>query len=80
VRRIGSFERPALAAAKRLVNEVSLPSFDRLLAAFTSFGTALGWPAAQRRVGAVLERGLQSDVEFEKDWPEMLGTLGAPKH
>src|SRR5579872_6371250 len=32
-RRIGSFDRPALAAAKHLVNEVSLPSSDRLLAA-----------------------------------------------
>jgi enoyl-CoA hydratase/carnithine racemase len=79
-RRIGSFDRPALAAAKHLVNEVSLPSFDRLLAAFISFGTALGWPAAQSRIRAVLERGLQSDADFEKDWPEILGTLGAPKH
>src|SRR5712672_4782543 len=79
-RRIGSFDRPALAAAKRLVNEVSLPSSDRLLAAFTSFGTALGWPAVQRRVGAVLARGLQSDAEFEKDWPEMLCTLGDQGH
>src|SRR5467141_865069 len=37
-RRIASFDRPALAAAKRLVNEVSLPSADRLLEAITSFG------------------------------------------
>ena len=71
-RRIGSFDRPALAAAKRLVNEVSLPSSDRLLAAFTSFGTALRWPAVQRRVGAVLARGLQSDAQFEKDWRRCL--------
>jgi hypothetical protein len=76
-RRISSFDRPALAAAKHLVNEVSLPSAERLLAAFTSFGTALGWPAAQNRVKAVLERGLQSDTTFEKNWPEMLGDLGA---
>src|SRR6266436_5876809 len=78
-RRIGSFDRPALAAAKHLVNEVSLPSADRLLAAFTSFGTALGWPAAQNRVKVVLERGLQSDTTFEKNWPEVLGDLGLPK-
>src|SRR5271169_1624602 len=78
-RRIGSFDRPALAAAKRLVNEVSLPSSDQLLAAFTSFGTALGWPAVQRRVGAVLARGLQSDADFEKDWPETLGAFGEPE-
>src|SRR6266700_1743251 len=67
-RRIASFDRRALAAAKHLVNEVSLPPSDRLLAAFTSFGTALGWPAAQNRIRAVLERGLQRDADFEKDW------------
>ncbi len=74
-RRIASFDRPAIAAAKRLVNEVSLPSADRLLDAITSFGTALSWPETQRRVQAVLKLGLQQDVEFEKRWPEILGTL-----
>src|ERR1700675_4701658 len=74
-RRIGSFDRRALAAAKNLVNEVSLPPSDRLLDAFTSFGAALGWPEAQNRVRAVLERGLQRDAAFEKNWPEILGSL-----
>jgi enoyl-CoA hydratase/carnithine racemase len=74
-RRISSFDKPALAAAKNLVNEVSLPEADRLLAAFTSFGKALGWPAAQKRVGAVLERGLQRDTDYEKNWPDSLGLL-----
>src|SRR6185437_345830 len=40
-RRIASFDRRALAAAKNLVNQVSLPSADRLLDAITSFETAL---------------------------------------
>jgi enoyl-CoA hydratase/carnithine racemase len=75
-RRIASFDRRALIAAKSLVNQVSLPPSDRLLDAFTSFGTALTWPEAQRRIGAVLERGLQRDAAFEKNWPEVLGTLG----
>src|SRR3989449_10352400 len=61
-RRIGSFDRRALVAAKNLVNEVSLPPFDRLLDAFTSFGTALGWPETQNRVRTLLERGLQLDL------------------
>src|SRR5260370_12179068 len=43
-RRIASFDRRAIAAAKNLVNQVSLPSADRLLAAITSFETALTWP------------------------------------
>src|ERR1700742_1999833 len=72
-RRIASFDQRAIAAAKNLINRVSLPEADRLLAAFTSFGKALGWPAAQKRVGAVLERGLQRDTEYEKSWPDSLG-------
>jgi len=76
-RRIASFDRRALAAAKNLVNHVSLPSADRLLAAFTSFGTALTWPETLRRIQAVVERGLQRDANFEKVWPEILGNLVA---
>src|SRR5467141_122805 len=74
-RRISSFDRRALGAAKNLVIEVSLPPFDRLLVSFTSFGTALKWPEAQHRIGIVLERGLQRDADFEKNWPDVLGTL-----
>jgi enoyl-CoA hydratase/carnithine racemase len=76
-RRIASFDRQALAAAKNLVNQVSLPPADRLLDAFTSFGAALTWPEAQHRIQAVVERGLQRDANFEKTWPEVLGNLVA---
>src|SRR6202023_924093 len=68
-RRIGSFDRRALVAAKHLVNQVSLPPFDRLLDAFASFGTALGWPEAQNRKRTVLERGLQPNPGLQKNWP-----------
>ena len=74
-RRIASFDRAALAAAKNLVNHVSLPSADRLLAALASFQSALLWPEAQRRIRALLDRGLQKDSDFERDWPEVLGEL-----
>jgi enoyl-CoA hydratase/carnithine racemase len=74
-RRIASFDRGALAAAKNLVNQVSLPSTDRLLDAFNSFGAALGWPQTQRRVQALFERGLQREADFEKRWPAVLGSL-----
>ncbi len=74
-RRIASFDRRAIAAAKNLVNQVSLPSADRLLHAITSFETALTWPETQQRVEALLEQGLQREVAFEKRWPEVLGTL-----
>jgi enoyl-CoA hydratase/carnithine racemase len=74
-RRIASFDRPAIAAAKNLINRVSLPSADDLLDALNSFETALTWPQAQRRFQALVKRGLQTDPAFEKKWPAALGTL-----
>src|SRR5579862_5719419 len=74
-RRIASFDRRALGAAKNLVNQVSLPSADRLLDALNSFENALTWPETQQRVEALFERGLQRNSDFEKRWTEVLGTL-----
>lgn len=74
-RRIASFDRPAIAAAKNLINRVSLPSADDLLDALNSFETALTWPQSQRRFQALFKRGLQTDPAFEKNWPAALGTL-----
>jgi enoyl-CoA hydratase/carnithine racemase len=74
-RRIASFDRRAIAATKGLINQVSLPSADRLLAAITSFETALTWSEAQQRIRTLLDRGLQRDVDFENRWPEILGTV-----
>src|ERR1700694_4672016 len=74
-RRIASFDRRAIAAAKSLINQVSLPSADRLLDALASFQISLTLPVAQRRIQVLLERGLQRDGDFENRWPEVLGTL-----
>lgn len=74
-RRIASFDRRAVSAAKTLINNVSLPSADRLLDGLRSFQAALGWIEAQQRVGALLKLGLQQDPEFERTWPAVLGTL-----
>jgi enoyl-CoA hydratase/carnithine racemase len=74
-RRIASFDRRPIAAAKRLINQVSLPSAERLLDALTSFQTALTWPETQQRIQALLKRGLQRERDFEHRWPEVLGTL-----
>ena len=74
-RRIASFDRRAVAAAKNLVNQVSLPSADRLLDALNSFQTALTWKETQQRIEALLKRGLQRDTDFERRWPEVLSTL-----
>jgi hypothetical protein len=48
---------------------------DRLLAAITSFETALTWPETQQRIQALLKRGLQRDGDFEHRWPAALDTL-----
>ena len=74
-RRIASFDRRPIAAAKNLINQVSLPSADRLLDALNAFQTALTWPETQQRVQALRKRGLQRDGDFEKQWPAVLGTL-----
>jgi enoyl-CoA hydratase/carnithine racemase len=74
-RRIGSFDRRAIAAAKNLVNEVSLPSADQLLDGLNSFTTALTWPETRQRIQALLKRGLQREGDFENRWPALLGTL-----
>jgi enoyl-CoA hydratase/carnithine racemase len=74
-RRIATFDARAIAAAKRLINQVSLPSADNLLSALNSFQTALTWPEALQRVEALLKQGLQQDRNFERQWPAMLGSL-----
>src|SRR6201998_4388440 len=48
-RRVATFDGRAIAAAKRLVNQVSLPSADNLLSALNSFQTALSWPETLHR-------------------------------
>jgi enoyl-CoA hydratase/carnithine racemase len=74
-RRIASFDRRPIAAAKNLINQVSLPSADRLLDGLNSFLTALTWSETQQRIQALLKRGLQRDSDFEKRWLEVLGFL-----
>src|SRR5216684_1116985 len=74
-RRIASFDRRPIAAAKNLINQVSLPSADRLLDALNSFTTALTWPEAQQRFQALLNRGLGQPGEMENRFAELLGTL-----
>jgi enoyl-CoA hydratase/carnithine racemase len=74
-RRIATFDGRAIAAAKRLINQVSLPSADNLLGALNSFQTALTWPETLQRVEALLKQGLQQERNFERQWPAMLDSL-----
>ncbi len=74
-RRIASFDKRSIAAAKHLINVGSLPSADQFLDAFSSFGTALTWPETQKKVQELLNRGLQKNAAFEIMWPEMLSSI-----
>jgi enoyl-CoA hydratase/carnithine racemase len=74
-RRIASFDRRPIAAAKDLINQVSLPYADWLLDALNSFQTALTWPETLQRIQTLLKRGLQQEDDFENRWPAVLGTL-----
>lgn len=67
--------RRPIAAAKSLINQVSLPSADRLLEALNSFTTALTWPEAQQRFQALFKRGLNRPGEMENRFAELLPTL-----
>ncbi len=74
-RRIASFDRRPIEAAKNLVNQVSLPSAERLAASQTSFLTAVTWPETQRRFQALFDRGLNKPGDTENRYGELLGTL-----
>ena len=74
-RRIATFDGRAIAAAKRLINQVSLPSADNLLSALNSFQIALTWPETLQRVEALLKQGLQHEKNFEREWPAKLDSL-----
>src|SRR5205809_7885864 len=58
-RRIASFDGRAITAAKNLINQVSLPSADRLLDALNSFQPVLTWPETQQRIQALVNGGFQ---------------------
>ena len=74
-RRIASFDRRPIAAAKNLINQVSLPPADRLLDSLNSFTTALTWPEAQQRFQALFKRGLNRPGEMENRFGELLASL-----
>src|SRR6266511_1291795 len=74
-RRIASFDQRPIAAAKHLINQVSLPPIDRFLEALNSFTTALTWPEAQQRFQALFKRGLNQPGAMENRFGELLGTL-----
>lgn len=74
-RRLASFDRRPIEAAKNLVNQVSLPSVDRLLEGRNAFHGTLAWPETQQRVAALFQRGMQQEGDLENRFGAHLAHL-----
>jgi enoyl-CoA hydratase/carnithine racemase len=75
--RIASFEKYALAATKRLVNQNSLPTDAEIAPEWDAFLDALGRPEAQARIKMLFERGFHEPGDVETRLGFHIGQLGA---
>jgi enoyl-CoA hydratase/carnithine racemase len=74
-RRIASFEKKALAEAKRLVNRSSLlPDDAHFVAAGETFLRMLTWPETRARIDNILKQGFQKPGDFELRLGHHIGT------
>ena len=76
--RLASFDRRPIAAAKALINAVSLPSVERLLEARSAFITTLTWPETRQRLHDLVARGMQTPGDVEDHFGAHVATLGKP--
>jgi enoyl-CoA hydratase/carnithine racemase len=74
--RIAGWHRPAIASAKRIINErTAPPSEGDLLQSFSAILQAVGWPEARSRMAAMEERGWGKATEVELHHPLHLRRL-----
>jgi enoyl-CoA hydratase/carnithine racemase len=73
--RIASFDQWAIANTKRLVNEASLPPDIEMRAGWDACMASVKRPAAQERIKALLEQGLQERGDSENRLGAYLGQL-----
>jgi len=74
--RIASFDKWAIANTKRLVNEASLPPDVEIRAGWDACMASVKRPAAQERINALLEQGLQKPGDSENRLGFYVGQLG----
>src|SRR6202048_178724 len=74
--RIASFDKWAIANTKRLVNEASLPPDVEIRAGWDACMASVNRPAAQERIKALLEQGLQNPGDAENRLGFYVGQLG----
>src|SRR5271154_4002175 len=75
-RRIASFDKAALAEAKRLVNRRTLPRAEDLVETQDSFLAAFSWPSLQERGARLRRRAAEVGPEFELRFGHYLVDLG----
>ena len=74
--RIASFDKWAIANTKRLVNEAGLPADVEIRAGWDACMASVKRPAAQERIKALLEQGLQQPGDSERRLGSYVGQLG----
>lgn len=75
-RRIAGFDKQAIADIKRLVDASSLPTNEQMAAEWEAFLASVQRPAAQQRIGKLMEQGLQTNHDLEKRLDDYTGRLG----
>jgi enoyl-CoA hydratase/carnithine racemase len=75
-RRIASFDKAALAEAKRLVNRRTLPRAEDLVETQDSFLAAFSWPSLQERGSRLRRRAAEVGPEFELRLGHYVADLG----
>jgi enoyl-CoA hydratase/carnithine racemase len=75
-RRIASFDKPAIAEAKRLVNRPTLPPVEDLVETQDVFLTAFSWPSLQDRGAKLRRRAAEVGPGFELRFGHYLVDLG----
>ena len=74
--RIASFDNWAISNTKRLVNDASLPPDIEIRAGWDACMASVKRPAAQTRIKALLEQGLQKPGDSEDQLGLYVGRLG----
>jgi enoyl-CoA hydratase/carnithine racemase len=74
--RIASFDKQAIAETKRLVNVASLPADAEIAPEWDAFIAALGRPASQKRIKALMARGFHRAGDAENRLGFHVGQVG----
>lgn len=74
-RRIASFDKPALAEAKRLINRRTLPSAEDLMQTQDAFLNSFSWPTVHERGARIAQKRDEVGLDFEARMGYHLGNL-----